>query len=142
MRSAEWKIMEVDLSRLPAAVQKAMDNIFRKDADLKILKAIQRQTHIAKLMRLNPHRWKDDFGPQQLIVDPVIDDFFTAQYGPAWKEDKNLVKWLLGRNPEMAGQSVAGRTRVGYTKQMGDGRSKMGKQSGVTFGRGTMEFAT
>ena len=131
--------MEVDLSRLPAAVQKAMDNIFRRDADLKILKAIQRQTHIAKLMRLNPHRWKDDFGPQQLIVDPVIDDFFTAQYGPAWKEDRNLVKWLLGRNPEMAGQSVAGKTKVSLA---GSGfRVQGGGKRGVTFGRGTMNFA-
>lgn len=108
--------MEVDLSRLPAAVQRKMDEIFRGDADLKILKAIQRQTHTAAAARNNPHRWKDDFGERTLVVDPVIDSYWTAQYGPDWKANKDLVRFLLGRNPEIAGQSRSGKIISALTK--------------------------
>jgi hypothetical protein len=122
--------MEIDLSRLPAAVQKAMDRIFRQDADLKVLKAVERQTRLAREARRRPHRWQDDLGPQRLMLDPLVDAYWTAQYGHNWLENQSLVRFLMRRNPEIVGQNESRKIQVGY-----GGRGK------IKWDRGTMEFA-
>jgi len=124
--------MQIDLSRVPAAIQRKMDEIFRGDADLKVLKAIERQTRAAASARRRPHAWKQDFGPRTLVVDPVIDDYWTEQYGPDWKANKDLVAWLIKRNPEIAGVSVSGKIQIGYRGT---------PRRGCRFGRGTIQLA-
>jgi hypothetical protein len=149
--------MEVDLSRVPAAVQRKMDEIFRRDYDLRVLKAIERQTATAKA-RENGLRWRDDFVPQTEI-DPFIDSIWTQLYGKDYKANKDLMKFLVNRTPEIFVKARSGKAQVGYTatrsgeRRTGNGidtspcplpgsrRRGYRSRGGVKFGRGTMVFA-
>ena len=108
--------MEIDLSRLDFATRTRVDEIFRKDFDLKVLKAIDRQTRIAAHVHRRPHRWDDDFGPQTMVVDPMIDAIWSEVYGANWREDPDKVRFLTGRNPEIKGRSVSSKIFVALSK--------------------------
>jgi hypothetical protein len=105
--------MEIDLSNLPPAVRQKMDHIFRHDFDLKVLKAIERQTATAKA-RENGLPWRDDMRPQ-FEIDPMVDSIWRQFYGHNYTENVDLMKFLVARNPEIVVKSRSGKTMVGYS---------------------------
>lgn len=126
--------MEVDLSQLDLKTRQRMDEIFRQDFDLKILKAIEEQTRTAKLLE-HGVPWKDDFGPMQHSINPVIDTWWRQFYGHNYTENPDLMRFLARRNPEITVRARSAKIMVGYT-----GRS--GRCGRVKFGRGTIQLAT
>jgi hypothetical protein len=123
--------MELDLSRLPLPVRRAMDDIFRKDFDLRILKAVQEQTRTAAARR-DRVRWSDDFVPQH-EVNPMIDALWCHVYGRNYSQNPDLMKFLRRRNPEIALRPRSPKIQVGYYRQQPRRR--------VRFAPGTMTFA-
>lgn len=127
--------MEVDLSRLPAGVRRKMDEIFRTDFDLKVLKAIERQTRTAKA-RENGLRWRDDFVPQ-FEIDPMVDSIWRQFYGHNYTENPDLMRFLQARNPEIKIRARSGKIQVGYTRaavaEGKRGKGEKGKCSSAPF---------
>lgn len=120
-----------------------MDEIFRKDADLRILKAIERQTRTAQARR-DAVRWDDDMVPQHEI-DPVIDAHWRRFYGHNYTENADLMRFLVRRNPEIFVKARSGKIQVGYSGKEEGKRKKAempSRRGGCVFGRGTMNFAT
>lgn len=106
--------MEIDLSRLDGRTRSKVDDIFRRDFDLKVLKAIERQTRIAARNHLHRPRAKDGFGERTLEIDATVDGIWRQFYGHGYSEDKDLVKFLVKRNPEIAVKSRGTKIQVGY----------------------------
>ena len=125
--------MEIDLSRLPARVQQQMDEIFRKDFDLKVLKAVQRQQQAAAAAR-DKMQWREDMRPQHAI-DPFIDSIWRTCYGHNYTENPDLMRFLAKRNEEIALRPKSNKIMVGYT-------GRTGRCGRVKFDRGTINFAT
>lgn len=125
--------MEVDLSNLPLGVRQKMDEIFRTDWDLQVVKAAQRQTATAKA-RENGLRWRDDMKPVYEI-DPVFDSFWRQCYGHNYTENPDLMRFLMNRNPEIKIRTRSGKVQVGYT-------APRSRRCQVRFDRGTLEVAT
>lgn len=134
--------MEVDLSRLPAGVRQRMDDIFRGDHDLKVLKAVQRQTQTAAKRR-DAVRWHDAMAPQYEI-DPYVDSLWRQFYGYNYTENKDLMRFLAARNPEIVVRARSNKIQVGYAaseKQKAESR-KQKSRSGVRFMPGTIQLAS
>ena len=108
--------MEIDLSNLPLPVRRKMDEIFRSDFDLSVLKAIRRQTAAAKALRDRPPAWKTDFGPQTLSIDPFVDALWRQFYGHNYTEDREKVNFLVKRNEEIAVRARPGRLALGFSR--------------------------
>lgn len=135
--------MEVDLSQLPFEVCRKMDEIFRGDADLRILQGIQRQTATARARRDNV-RWDDDMVPQ-FEIDPVIDAHWRRYYGHNYTENRDLMRFLANRNPEIVMRARSGKVQVGYAGKAESGKRKAERpkpRSAVRFAPGTMRFAS
>ena len=133
--------MEIDLSHLPAATRSAMDEIFRKDFDLKVLQAIRRQTATAAAQR-DRVRWHDQMLPRY-VIDPMVDKLWRHYYGHNYTESADLMRFLAARNPEILLQARSPKTRVGYVGPVGPlGRVRPNRsKTGCRFGRGTLEWA-
>jgi len=106
--------MEIDLSNLDQKTRGTVDEIFRKDFDLKVLKAIKRQTAVAARNYLKRPRAQDGFGERTLEIDAFIDAIWRNHYGPGYSEDKDLMKFLTRRNPEIKVQSRGTKIQVGW----------------------------
>lgn len=106
--------MEINLSNLDAATRTTVDNIFRKDFDLKVLKAIERQTKAAARNHLHRPRAKDGFGERVCEIDPYIDALWRNAYGSQYSHDEELMQFLMKRNPEITVRSLGTRIQVGY----------------------------
>jgi hypothetical protein len=106
--------MEIDLSNLDAATRNKMDDIFRRDFDLQVMKAIERQTAAAAHHYLHRPRAQDGFGEKTMVVDPFIDALWRRCYGHNYTQDTDLLKFLKKRNPEIAVRSQGTRIQVGY----------------------------
>jgi hypothetical protein len=106
--------MEVDFSRLDAKTRGAVDSIFRRDFDLKVLKAIKRQTMVAARNHLHRPRARDGFGERTIEIDAYIDALWRNVYGRSYTEDQDLLKFLMKRNPEIKVQSLGTKVQVGY----------------------------
>lgn len=109
--------MEIDLSNLDQGTRLKMDEIFRSDFDLRVLKAVERQTRTAKA-RENGPRWQPDMKPEYEI-DPVIDSLWRQYYGHNYTENADLMKFLMARNPEIKLRTRSGRIQTGYTGKTG-----------------------
>lgn len=107
--------MEIDLSQLDRKTAEKVDDIFRRDFDLKVLKAIERQTKIAARNHLFRPRATDGFGERTVMVDATIDALWRQFYGNHYSEDRELMRFLLKRNPEIGVRSLGSRIQVGYT---------------------------
>jgi hypothetical protein len=105
--------MEIDLSHLDGATARKLDEIFRRDYELKILKAIRRQTRLAAL-NCQGERSRDGFGRRRFEVDAVIDAHWRQCYGHDYSEDADLMKFLTKRNPEIAVKTGGTKIQVGY----------------------------
>lgn len=106
--------MEVDLSNLDMPTRNKVDEIFRRDFDLKVLKAIRRQTAVAARNYLRRPRARDGFGEKTFEIDAFIDAIWRNHYGPTYSEDLDLLKFLSRRNPEIAVRARGTRIQVGY----------------------------
>jgi hypothetical protein len=134
--------MEWDLSRLPSATLRKMDEIFRTDLDLKVLKAVQNQKRIAKRLHEGV-AWKDDFGPQYSEIDPMIDSIWRHVHGHNYTEDTDKMKYLGRRNPEILARAKSGKIQVGYEPKTPNTKHQNPiSKTGCRFGRGTIQFAT
>src|SRR5581483_12514773 len=100
------KQMEVDFSRLDLKTRNKVDEILRTDFQLKVLKAIRRQTAVAARNHLHRPRDQDGFGGKVMEVDAMIDAIWRSVYGANYTDDKDLVKFLMRRNPEIRVQSA------------------------------------
>lgn len=123
--------MEVDLSQLDAATRQRVDEIFRKDFDLRVLKAVERQTRTATERR-DRVRWHSELKPQ-FEIDPFVDSIWRQFYGHNYTENPDLMRFLQRRNPEIALAARSNKIMVGYT-------GRTGRCGRVRFGRGTIEF--
>jgi len=108
------KQMEVDFSRLDLKTRNKVDEILRTDFQLKVLKAIRRQTAVAARNHLHRPRAQDGFGGKVMEVDAMIDAIWRSVYGANYTDDKDLVKFLMRRNPEIRVQSAGTKIQVGY----------------------------
>jgi len=120
-----------------------MDEIFRGDHDLRVLKAIERQTETARQRRDNV-AWDDDMMPTYEI-DPVIDAHWRRYYGHNYTENKDLMRFLAARNPEIVLRARSRKIQVGYSAKAARGMAHPTSNKPnrrVSFGRGTMNFAT
>lgn len=132
--------MEVDLSQLPHEVRRKMDDIFRNDFDLKLLKAVEAQKRTAQLRRDNV-RWNTDMKPE-LEINPVIDSFWRRVYGHNYTENPDLMKFLARRNEEIRVNARSPKIQVGYQGQTPNTKHPTRKgRTGCVFGRGTLELA-
>lgn len=107
--------MEIDLSQLDFETARKVDEIFRTDFNLQVLKAVERQTKVAALNHLFRPRAKDGFGERVFAVDPMIDALWRQFYGHQYSEDKDLMKFLAKRNPEITVRSLGTRIQTGYS---------------------------
>jgi hypothetical protein len=107
--------MEIDLSNLSAATRQKVDEIFRTDFDLNLLKAVRRQTAIAARNHLDRPRAQDGFGERVFVIDAYIDALWRNFYGPNYTEDRDLMRFLAKRNPEIKVRSQGTRVQVGYS---------------------------
>jgi len=131
--------MEIDLSRLPAAVRQKMDDIFRGDHDLRVLQAIQRQTQTANARR-DTVRWHELLRPQYEI-DPMVDLLWRQFYGHNYTENPDLMRFLAKRNPEIAVHARSPKTQVGYCAPRPAPRAPRPARGGVRFDRNTLVLA-
>jgi hypothetical protein len=106
--------MEVDFSRLDPKTRGTVDEIFRRDFDLKVYKAIRRQQRVAARNYLHRPRARDGFGERTIEVDAYIDALWRNVYGHSYSEDLDLVRFLVKRNPEIKVQSLGTKVQVGY----------------------------
>lgn len=106
--------MEIDLSNLDRATATKVDGIFRRDFDLKVFKAIRRQTAIAARNELNRPLAKEGFGPRTIETDAMVDSIWRQFYGHNYSENKDLMKFLARRNPEIRVRSLGSRIQSGY----------------------------
>ena len=97
--------MEVDFSKLDLATAQRVDAVIRNDYNATLLAAAARQRRIAFINRLHRPLAKDGYGERTLMIDPVFDAYWRECYGKHYLEDKDLVKFLVKRNEEIAVQS-------------------------------------
>ena len=132
--------MEIDLSRLDARTRAAVDGRYQDRFHRDLSTAIQRQTTTAKA-RENGLHWRDDFVPRYEI-DPFIDSFWRQYYGHNYTENRDLMKFLAARNPEVVTRVRSGKTQVGYAGSRSALEAPRWKpKSRIRFAPGTMEFA-
>jgi hypothetical protein len=106
--------MEIDLSRLDAATRGKVDDIFRRDFDLKVLKAVRRQTMVAARNHLHRPRAQEGFGERTVEIDAYIDALWRNFYGPSYTQDTDLLKFLIKRNPEIKVRSQGTKLQFGW----------------------------
>lgn len=106
--------MIIDLSNVPHSLRTKIDEIFRKDYDLKIAKAIERQKRSAHAIRNKQPRSVDGIGEQTMSIDPVLDSAWRAVRGRDVWEDLDFKKWFLARNEEMRVKASGTKMQVGY----------------------------
>jgi len=106
--------MEIDLSQLSQGTRAKVDEIFRRDFDLKVLKAVRRQTRAAAVNHLCRPRAKEGFGERTFEIDAYIDALWRNFYGKSYTEDKDLMRFLAKRNPEIRVRSLGTRIQVGW----------------------------
>jgi hypothetical protein len=94
--------MEVDFSKLDLATAQRVDAVLRGRYDERLTRAAARQRRIAFLNHLNRPLAKDGFGERTFMIDPVFDAYWRECYGHQYTEDKDLLKFLARRNPEIA----------------------------------------
>jgi len=131
--------MEIDLSNLPAALRQKMDDIFRRDFDLKVLKAIERQQRIAQQRRDKAH-WHGELKPE-FEIDPFVDSIWRQFYGHNYTENPDLMKFLAKRNEEIALRARSRKIQVGFTGTRSAPCAVRKVKRGVRFDRGTWEAA-
>lgn len=103
--------MEIDLSGLDAKTRGKVDEIFRRDYDLKVMKAIRRQTALAARNQRDKERSLNGRGERTHEIDAVIDSIWRQFYGHDYSANQDLMKFLAKRNPEI-------RVLSGGTKMM------------------------
>lgn len=106
--------MEIDLSNLDAKTRGKVDDIFRRDFDLKVLQAIRRQTMVAARNHLHRPHARDGFGERTVEIDAYIDALWRNFYGPAYSQDTDLLKFLMKRNPEITVRSQGTKIQIGW----------------------------
>ncbi len=106
--------MEIDLSRLDFGTAKKVDEIFRGDHELQVLKAIRRQTALAG-RNYQGERARNGIGTRKFEVDAVIDALWRQFYGHDYSENQDLMKFLARRNPEILVRSGGAKIQVGYS---------------------------
>lgn len=107
--------MEVDLSQLDPGTRGKMDEIFRGQFDRMLYEAALRQREVAARNYLNRPKARDGFGPRLFEVDAVIDGLWRQVYGAGYTEDKEVMKFLAKRNPEILARGTGNRIQVGYS---------------------------
>lgn len=125
--------MEIDLSRLDARSRAVLDESFKDTFHQNLRQAMVNQTQAAQRNH-NGTPWKQDFGPKLTEIDPLIDALWTAQYGHNYRENPDLMRWLMARNEEIRAKAVAPKPQVGW-------RATLDKR-GCRFGRNTIQFAS
>ena len=92
-----------------------MDRIFREDYDLRALEAVRRQTAVAARNGRQRPRAKNGFGPRTIEIDAFVDAIWRSVYGTDYTENRDLMKFLLRRNPEIGVRPTGTRIQVGYS---------------------------
>jgi len=113
--------MEIDLSRLDFATARKVDEIFRGDHELRVLRAIKRQTRLAA-MNYDGERSRNGFGARRFEIDAVIDAVWRQYYGHDYTSNQDLMRFLAKRNPEIKVKSRGTKIMVGYQPGSGSRR--------------------
>jgi hypothetical protein len=121
--------MEIDLSRLDFATAKKVDDIFRGDHELQVMKAIERQTKLAARNHRG-ERAVNGIGPRQYEMDAMIDTLWRQFYGNNYSEDPDLMKFLAKRNPEITVKAGGTKIQVGYAAGSQSRKPASGAQGG------------
>ena len=106
--------MEVDFSKLPPSTARKVDEVLRQDFNQKVYEASRRQLDIAARNYLHRPRARDGFGERVIEVDPVFDAIWRIYYGHDYSSQKDLMKFLVRRNPEIAVRSQGTKLMVGW----------------------------
>lgn len=91
-----------------------VDEIFRGDHELKVMKAIRRQTQLAA-RNCQGERSRDGIGARKYEIDAVIDAIWRQFYGHDYTENQDLMQFLARRNPEIVVKSTGTKIQVGYS---------------------------
>ena len=107
--------MEVDFSKLDFATATKVDEVLRGRYDEMLMRAVRRQQKIAALNHLQRPLAKNGFGERIVEVDPVFDAHWRQCYGHNYSADRDLLRFLIKRNPEIAVRSRGTKEiHVGY----------------------------
>lgn len=105
--------LTVDLTGVPDVVRRALHENASQDNAREIVKALDRQTQIARVYHGNRPRSRDGIGPMEMCIDPYFRGYFEMQYGSCVLHDADLRKFVLRRNPELRVESTGTRTQIG-----------------------------
>jgi hypothetical protein len=106
--------MEVDLSKLDPGVALKVDEVLRGRFNELIFAAAQRQRDIAARNYLNRPVSRDGFGGKTVEVDAAFDAMWRCYYGHNYSENKDLMKFLSKRNPEIVCRPTGTKIMVGW----------------------------
>lgn len=91
-----------------------MDKVLRNDFDVTVMKALETQKRIAARNYLHRPKAKDGFGERTMEVHAVFDAIWRLHYGRNYTENKDLLRFLMRRNPEVVVRSRGTKIQVGY----------------------------
>ena len=115
-RSLSPAMFAVDLSALPQEVRSKIDQIFREDHEVKLLRALEEQKRLAAEFSRQRPRSIDGIGEQKMALHPYIDACNRAIVGSQrWSNDQDLREWYLRRYPEARVKSGGTKTQIGWT---------------------------
>ena len=106
--------MEVDLSRLGGETAMKVDEVLRHDFNQMLYDAARRQQKIACENMLHRPPSRDGFGGKIMQLDAVFDALWRTCYGHNYTEDKDLMKFLERRNPEIVCRPTGTKIMVGW----------------------------
>lgn len=107
--------MEVDFSELAkAGLAERVDEVLRHDFNAQVWAAAERQRRLAARYHLHRPAAQEGLGEQTLVIDPVFDAYWRQCYGHNYTDDKDLVKFLVKRNPEIGVRSRGTKVMAGW----------------------------
>lgn len=128
--------MIVDLSALPIELRRQVDDICRRDYDLQVMKALDRQKRVAAYFHRNRPRAINDLGEQTMAIDPVFDAMWARARGADWKDDQDFMKWFMNHpeNQDCRVRSTGSKTMIGWRPPERSRHQSRGQVETVTRG--------
>ena len=106
--------MEVDLSQLDPGTALKVDEVLRGKFDQMIYDASRRQLAVAARNHLHRPVSRDGFGGKVVEVDAMFDALWRQCYGWNYSENKDLMRFLVKRNPEIGCNPTGSKIMVGW----------------------------
>lgn len=133
-------MLAIDLSQLDPTVRTRLDQLFRADHQVSLMRAMAEQKRLAQQVHQHRPRSVDGVGEQTMILHPYLDVCNRAIVGShRWSNDRELRAWYLKKYPEARVRSTGTRDQVGYTAPAVQNRSDRSGQV-IAVSGGTKRF--